>query len=41
MMNYRMSGSRDTHEAELKTMNRIFADVMTTGEIEALLTNIL
>jgi ureidoacrylate peracid hydrolase len=28
---------RDTHEAELKTMARIFADVKTTDEVEALL----
>jgi nicotinamidase-related amidase len=27
---------RDTHEAELKTMARIFADVKTTGEVIAM-----
>lgn len=32
--------SRDTHEAELKTMSRVFADVKTTGEVEALLGTI-
>jgi isochorismate hydrolase len=30
--------SRDTHEAELKTMARVFADVMTTDEVVALLS---
>jgi ureidoacrylate peracid hydrolase len=30
--------SRDTHEAELKTMSRIFADVKTTDEVVALLS---
>jgi nicotinamidase-related amidase len=25
--------SRDTHEAEIKTMTRLFADVMTTDEV--------
>ena len=29
--------SRDTHDGELKTMNRILADVKTTEEIETLL----
>ena len=29
--------SRDTHESELKTMNRIFADVKTTDEVVAML----
>jgi ureidoacrylate peracid hydrolase len=29
--------SRDTHEAELKTMARVFADVKTTDEVVALL----
>src|SRR5215467_5437612 len=29
--------SRDTHEAELKTMARVFADVKTTDEVLALL----
>jgi ureidoacrylate peracid hydrolase len=29
--------SRDTHESELKTMNRIFADVKTTNEVVAML----
>lgn len=29
--------SRDTHEAELKTMARIFADVKTTDEVLAML----
>jgi isochorismate hydrolase len=28
---------RDTHEAELKTMSRMFADVQTTDEVIALL----
>jgi isochorismate hydrolase len=28
---------RDTHEAELKTMARVFADVKTTEEVAALL----
>lgn len=32
--------SRDTHEAELKTMSRIFADVKTTDEVKALLGTI-
>ena len=32
--------SRDTHEAELKTMSRIFADVKTTDDVEALLGTI-
>jgi len=30
--------SRDTHEAELKTMSRVFADVKTTDEVVALLS---
>jgi ureidoacrylate peracid hydrolase len=30
--------SRDTHEAELKTMARVFADVKTTDEVVALIT---
>jgi ureidoacrylate peracid hydrolase len=42
-LNYRMvlvsdavaEVSRETHDAELKTMNRLFADVMTTGEVVA------
>jgi nicotinamidase-related amidase len=32
--------SRDTHESELKTMGRIFADVMTTKEVKATLAAI-
>jgi nicotinamidase-related amidase len=32
--------SRETHDAELQTMSRIFADVMTTGEVEALLKSV-
>lgn len=32
--------SRDTHEAELQTMGRIFADVKTTDEVKALLCSI-
>ena len=32
--------SRDTHEGELKTMSRIFADVKTTDEVKALLDTI-
>ena len=28
---------RDTHEAELKTMARVFAEVKTTGEVIAML----
>jgi nicotinamidase-related amidase len=32
--------SRDTHASELKTMNRIFADVTTTDEVLALLERI-
>jgi nicotinamidase-related amidase len=32
--------SREAHEAELKTMGRIFADVLTTEEVVALLTKI-
>jgi ureidoacrylate peracid hydrolase len=32
--------SRDTHESELKTMSRIFADVKTTDEVIALLGTI-
>ena len=32
--------SRDSHEGELKTMNRIFADVRTTDEVKALLGTI-
>jgi len=28
---------RDTHDAELKTMARVFADVKTTDEVEAIL----
>jgi ureidoacrylate peracid hydrolase len=31
--------SRDTHEAELKTMARIFADVKTTDEVVAMLAD--
>jgi ureidoacrylate peracid hydrolase len=30
--------SREAHEAELKTMDRIFADVKTTGEVLAMLS---
>lgn len=30
---------RDTHEAELKTMARIFADLKTSGEITEMLAN--
>jgi nicotinamidase-related amidase len=29
--------SRETHESELKTMGRIFADVKTTGEVLGML----
>jgi isochorismate hydrolase len=29
--------SRETHEAELKTMDRVFADVKTTDEVVAML----
>jgi nicotinamidase-related amidase len=44
--NYRMilvkdavaEGNRASHEAELKTMARIFADVKTTGEVMTMLT---
>jgi nicotinamidase-related amidase len=44
-LNYRMvlvsdavaEVSRETHDAELKTMNRLFADVVTTGDVETLL----
>ena len=32
--------SRDSHEGELKTMDRIFADVKTTDEVKALLGTI-
>ena len=32
--------SRDTHEAELKTMARVFADVRTTDEVVAMLTEV-
>jgi nicotinamidase-related amidase len=32
--------SRDTHESELKTMSRIFADVKTTDELKAMLVTI-
>jgi nicotinamidase-related amidase len=32
--------SKDTHESELKTMNRIFADVKTTNEVKAMLAAI-
>ena len=28
---------RDTHELELRTMNRLFADVKTTDEVVAML----
>ena len=31
--------NRETHEAELKTMNRLFADVKTTDEIVAMLAD--
>ena len=41
--NYRMilvaEVSRGTHEAELKTMARIFADVRTTDEVVATLAD--
>ena len=30
---------RDTHDAELKTMDRLFADVKTTNEVMAMLAN--
>lgn len=30
--------NRDTHEAELKTMARVFADAKTTDEVIAMLT---
>jgi isochorismate hydrolase len=29
--------SRETHESELKTMSRIFADVRTTADVKAML----
>ena len=29
--------SRETHDAELRTMSRLFADVRTTEEVEGLL----
>jgi hypothetical protein len=32
--------NRDTHEAELKTMNRVFADVKTTDEMVAMLAGV-
>jgi isochorismate hydrolase len=32
--------SRDTHEAELKTMARVFADVKTTDEVLAMLAEV-
>jgi ureidoacrylate peracid hydrolase len=32
--------SRDTHEAELKTMARVFADVKTTDEVLAMLSGV-
>jgi isochorismate hydrolase len=32
--------SRDTHDGELQTMSRIFADVKTTDEVKALLGTI-
>ena len=31
--------NRDTHEAELKTMARVFADVKTTSEVVAMLAS--
>jgi ureidoacrylate peracid hydrolase len=31
---------RDTHEAELKTMDRVFAEVKTTGEVVAMLAGV-
>jgi isochorismate hydrolase len=31
--------NRDTHEAELKTMNRVFADLKTTGEVVTMLAS--
>jgi ureidoacrylate peracid hydrolase len=45
--NYRMilvtdavaEANRDTHEAELKTMNRVFADLKTTGEVVTMLAS--
>jgi nicotinamidase-related amidase len=33
--------SRDTHESELKTMSRIFADVKTTAEVKNMLATII
>jgi len=30
---------RETHDAELKTMDRLFADVKTTNEVMAMLAN--
>jgi isochorismate hydrolase len=33
--------SRETHEAEVKTMNRVFADVKTTAQVEELLGTIV
>jgi nicotinamidase-related amidase len=32
--------SRETHDAELQTMSRIFADVMKTDEVEVLLKSV-
>ena len=32
--------SRNTHEAELETMDRLFADVKTTDEVVAMLTEV-
>jgi ureidoacrylate peracid hydrolase len=47
-LNYRMilvsdgiaEVSRETHDAELRTMSRLFAGVRTTGEVEALLSSV-
>jgi nicotinamidase-related amidase len=46
-LNYRMilvsdgvaEVSRETHDAELRTMSRLFADVRTTEEVEGLLSS--
>jgi isochorismate hydrolase len=32
--------NRNTHEAELETMDRLFADVKTTDEVAAMLTEV-
>ena len=47
-LNYRMilvsdgiaEVSREAHDAELRTMSRLFADVRRTGEVEALLSSV-